>query len=107
MRRLQTGDSVIVISGSHKGRQGKVKKVSKDQQRVIIEGINIVKRHRRPTPERPGGIIQQEAPIAASNIMPLDPQTGKPTRVHHRVEDGKKVRVAKSGAVIPAARAAS
>ncbi len=107
MRRLQTGDKVIVVSGAHKGTQSTVKKLSKDQQRVVLEGVNTVKRHMKPTPERPSGIISMEAPIDASNVMLLDPETNKPTRIRHEVRDGKKVRIAKSGAVIPSANASS
>lgn len=107
MRRLQTGDKVVVVSGAHKGSEGTVKRVTKDQQRVYIEGVNMVKRHMKSTPQRPSGIIQQEAALSASNVMPLDPETNKPTRVRHEVRDGQKVRVAKSGAVIPSAGASS
>lgn len=107
MRRLQTGDKVVVVSGAHKGSQGTVKRVTKDQQRVFIDGVNVVKRHMKPTPQRPGGVIQQEAPLDVSNVMLLDPETNKPTRVRHEIRDGQKVRVAKSGAVIPSAGASS
>ncbi len=105
MRRLQTGDKVVVVAGAHKGTEGKIKKVLKGEQRVVIEGVNLVKRHTSPSPQRPGGIVTMEAPLAASNVMPVDPETGKPTRVRHEVRDGKKVRVAKSGAIIQPAQA--
>lgn len=101
MRRLMTGDSVVVTGGAHRGKTGKVKKVIVSTDRVVIEGVNVRKRHIRPTPQRPGGILEQEAPIHISNVMPVDPETGKPTRVHFEERDGKKVRVAKSGAVLP------
>lgn len=104
MQRLQTGDNVIILSGANKGKQGKVKRLLTDEDRVVVEGVNVVKRSMKPTPNRAGGIIQKEAPIHVSNVALVDPQTGKPTRVKHRVEDGKKVRVAKSGAVIKASR---
>lgn len=104
MQRLQNGDEVIVISGAHKGSKGKVKKILKDRDRVVIEGVNMVKRHTKPTPQRPGGIVRQEAPVHASNVAPVDPETGKPTRVRVEVREGKKVRVAKSGAEIKAQR---
>ena len=65
---------------------------------VVIEGVHKVKRHVKSQPQRPGGIIEIEAPIHASNVMPVDPQTGKPTRVKVKIENGKKTRVAKSGA---------
>jgi large subunit ribosomal protein L24 len=104
MQRLQTGDNVVVLSGANKGKQGKVKRLLAEEDRVVIEGVNVVKRSMKPTPNRAGGIIQKEAPIHVSNVALVDPETGKPTRVKHRVEDGKKVRVAKSGAVIKASR---
>jgi len=100
MQRLRTGDEVIVTSGAHKGAKGRIKRLVKDQDRVVVEGVNVKKRHSKPTPQRPGGIIEFEAPIAASNVMPVDPETGKPTRVKVQVKDGVKVRVAKSGAVL-------
>ena len=98
MARLVKGDTVVVTAGNYKGKQGKVKEVLGD--RVIVEGVQIVKRHQKQTPQAAGGIISKEAPIHISNVMPVDPTTGKPTRVKSKVEDGKKVRVAKSGAVI-------
>lgn len=100
MRRLQTGDAVVVIGGAHRGKTGKVKKLLLDRDRVIVEGVNVRKRHIRATPERPGGILEEEGSIHASNVMPVDPETGKPTRVHIEERDGKKVRVAKSGAAL-------
>jgi large subunit ribosomal protein L24 len=107
MERLQTGDQVIVISGAHKGSKGRLKKVLKGEDRVLVEGVNVVKRHTRPTPQRPGGIVNKEAPIHASNVALVDPETGKATRVRFEEREGKKVRVAKSGAVISAQRASS
>ena len=104
MRRLQKGDQVVVVRGNHKGQQGKVVRVLAERDRVVIEGVNLVKRHVKATPERGGGIISVEAPLHQSKVMLVDPETGKPTRVSHKVEDGKKVRVAKSGAVIVAQR---
>lgn len=104
MERLQTGDNVVVISGAHKGKTGKVKRVLRAEQRVVVEGVNVIKRHMKPTPNRAGGIVQKEAPVHASNVALVDPETGKATRVSVRVEEGKKVRVAKSGAIIKANR---
>lgn len=104
MQRLQTGDNVIVISGSNKGKTGKVKRLLLDEDRVVVEGVNVVKRSMKPTPNRAGGIVQKEAPLHVSNVALVDPETGKATRVKHREEDGKKVRVAKSGAVIKKAQ---
>lgn len=106
MQRLQRGDLVVVISGRYKGKQGRVKRVLLDADQVIIEGINLVKRHTRPTPRAPqGGIIEKEAPLAACKVMPIDPTTGKGTRVRVKVdENGTKTRVAVSGAEIVAER---
>jgi len=102
MDRLKVGDLVQVISGKHRGSQGRVTRLLKEDERVVIEGVNMVTRHQRPTPRQPeGGRIQKEAPLHASRVMPVDPSTGKPTRVQIRTgEDGKKVRTAKSGAPI-------
>lgn len=102
MNRLKVGDLVQVISGKDKGKQGKITKILVDEDRVIVEGLNIVTRHQRPTPRnQEGGKITKEAPLHASKVMPIDPTTGKPTRVKVRkAEDGTKTRIAKSGATI-------
>jgi len=100
MQRLRKGDEVIVVSGNDKGKRGKVLRVLGERNAVVVEGIRKVKRHVKSQPQRPGGIIEVEAPIHASNVMPIDPQTGKATRVKYKVEDGKKVRVAKSGTAL-------
>lgn len=102
MQRLKVGDLVQVISGKDRGKQGRVTKLLLDADRVVVEGLNIVTRHQRPTPRnQEGGKVTKEAPIHASNVMPVDPSTGKPTRVRISVgEDGKKARIAKSGAAI-------
>jgi large subunit ribosomal protein L24 len=101
--RLRKGDLVVVISGKDKGKQGKVARLLVDVDRVVVEGINLVKRHMRPTPKNPqGGILEREQPIAASKVMPVDPKTGKGTRVRMKTDDkGHKVRIAKSGEEIP------
>ena len=106
MQRLQRGDTVVVISGKYKGKQGRVKKVMVDDDKVIIEGINLVKRHMRPNPRnQQGGILEKEAPLHACKVMPVDPKTKKPTRIKIKVdENGLKMRVGKSGAVIEAER---
>ncbi|MCL2450541.1 MAG: 50S ribosomal protein L24 [Polyangiaceae bacterium] len=104
--RILKGDTVVVIAGREKGKKGKVKRVLREEDRVLVEGLNLVKRHQRPTPRNPsGGIIEREAPIHASNVMPVDPKTGEPTRVRVQVlEGGKKVRIAvKSGEELPVA----
>ncbi len=100
MARIRKGDRVVVISGNDKGKQGKVVRVIPERSMVVIEGINLVKKHLAATPQRPGGILEVEAPLQASKVMPLDPETGKRTRVRYQVKDGKKIRVAKSGAEI-------
>ena len=102
MERLHVGDQVVVIRGNDKGKRGKVAKLTAD--RVVVEGVNVVKRHLKQTPQRPGGILDVEAPISKSNVMLVDPTTNKPTRVSIKVENDKKVRVAKSGTAIPATR---
>ena len=104
MERLHVGDQVVVIRGNDKGKRGKVTRVLKDRQKVLIEGVNQVKRHLKPTPQRQGGILQVEAALPVSHVMPVDPESGKPTRVKAKVEGDKKSRVAKSGAVLAVAK---
>ncbi len=102
--RIRKGDKVVVISGRDKGKTGKVMRVLDEDGRVVVEGINLVKRHMRPTPRNPsGGILEREQPIHVSKVMPVDPSTGKGTRVRFKtLENGKKVRIAaKSGEEIP------
>jgi large subunit ribosomal protein L24 len=98
--RIRKGDRVIVISGEDKGKQGKVVRVVPERNMVLVEGVNLVKKHLAATPQRPGGILEVEALLPASKVMPVDPETGKRTRVRTQVKDGKKIRVAKSGAEI-------
>lgn len=98
--RLKKGDQVRVIAGKHKGIEGEIISVNRDTGRVLVENVNVVKRAQRPTQENPrGGFREQEAPIDASNVQVLDPNTGEPTRIRSKVgEDGRKVRIAvKSG----------
>ena len=105
MERLQIGDEVVVVAGNHRGRKGKVTKLISKTGRVVVEGVNIVKRHVKAQPERPGGILEVEAPLAVSNVMVVDPESGEATRVRREERDGKKVRIAvKSGQVIPSPR---
>jgi large subunit ribosomal protein L24 len=104
--RILRGDTVVVTSGKDKGKKGKIMRVLREENRVLVEGVNLVKRHQRPTPRNPsGGIVEREQPISASNVMPVDPKTGKGTRVRIKVlEGGKKVRIAvKSGEELPVA----
>jgi large subunit ribosomal protein L24 len=100
--KIKKGDRVIVLAGKDKGRKGQVIKVLPKDDRVVVSGINMVKRHTRPTQADPqGGIKNKEAALHISNVAFIDPKSGEPTRVGFRVEDGKKVRVAKkSGEVI-------
>ncbi|CAM3235586.1 large subunit ribosomal protein L24 [Sporolactobacillus spathodeae] len=99
---VKKGDKVQVITGKDKGKQGVILAAYPDKERVLVEGVNIIKKHSKPTQASPqGGIIEREAPIHVSNVMLLDPKTNEPTRVGHQVVDGKKVRVSKkSGEVI-------
>ena len=101
MRRVTVGDLVAVISGNDKGKRGKVMRVLEDKDAVIIEGVNQVKRHVRATPQSPGGILEVEAPVRLSKVMPIDPETDKPTRVRAKIEGDTKERAAKSGALMP------
>ena len=100
--RIRKGDEVIVISGRDKGKKGSVLKVLTDQNRVLVAGVHMVKRHQRPTQTEQGGIVEKEASIHVSNVALLDPDGGEATRVGFRsLEDGRKVRYAKrSGEVI-------
>ena len=97
MKKLKTGDKVVVVSGSNKGKEGKITKIL--DSKVIVEGVNVVTKHQKPSAINPqGGIVNKEASIHISNVMPLDPETGKGTRVRFEMKDGKKVRIAvKSG----------
>jgi len=98
MRKIKKGDEVVVITGRDKGQRGTVLRVL-DDGRLIVENVNIVKRHTKPNPQRgiAGGIIEKEAPIDVSNVMMYNPQTGKGDRVGFRIlEDGRKVRYFKS-----------
>ena len=93
---VKKGDKVKVISGKDKGKTGVVLTALPKKDRVLVEGVNIIKKHTKPNQANPqGGIVSQEAAIHVSNVMLLDPKSGEPTRVGYKVEDGKKVRVAK------------
>ena len=94
--KIKKGDTVYVNSGNDKGKTGKVLSVLTEKDRVIVEGINLVSKHTKPNTKQPQcGIIKQEAAIHISNVNLIDPASSKPTRVGFKVEDGKKVRVAK------------
>ena len=97
MNRIKKGDQVIVIAGTDKGKKGTVSRVAGDK--LFVENINMVKRHTKPNPQagQPGGIVEREAPIHSSNVMVLNPATGKGERVGFKVlGDGRKVRVFRS-----------
>ena len=97
MNRIRKGDQVIVIAGADKGKKGEVVRVSGD--RVVVQGVRIIKRHTKANPQagQPGGIVEGEAPIHISNVMPLNPVTGKGERVGFKVlGDGRKTRVFRS-----------
>jgi large subunit ribosomal protein L24 len=100
---VRRGDTVIVVAGKERGKRGRVLRVIPEKSRVVVERINMIKKHQRPTQNlRQGGIIEREGPIHLSNVMLVDPQSGKPTRVGMRaLNDGKKVRVARrSGEIL-------
>jgi len=93
---FKVGDKVIVIAGSSKGKTGKIIKTLRKENRVIVEGVNIVKKHRKGNGQESGGILEVEAPIHASNVMIVDPKTKKRTRIGHTVDkDNKKIRISK------------
>lgn len=100
--KIKKGDKVVVTTGRDKGKEGEVLQVLPKDGRVVVQGVNVEKRHTRPTQLNAGGIVEKEAALDASNVALVDPKDGKPTRVGFKVlEDGKKVRVAKrSGEVI-------
>ena len=97
-RKIRRDDEVVVLAGKDKGKQGKVLKVLAEDDRLIIEGVNMVKKHQKPNPQLnvPGGIVDKEAAIHVSNVAVVNPATGKADRVGFRVEDEKKVRFFKS-----------
>ena len=100
--KVKKGDKVVVVTGRDKGKQGEVLSVDRSRYRVLVQGVNTVKRHTRQRPGEPGGIVEKEASIHISNIAHIDPKSGKPTRVGFKtLEDGRKVRFAKrSGEVL-------
>ncbi|MDK2564920.1 50S ribosomal protein L24 [Romboutsia sedimentorum] len=97
--RVKKGDTVVVIAGKDKGKKGAVLKVFPKANRVLVEGANVITKHQKPSAMNPqGGIINKEASLHISNVMPFDPETGKGARVRFEMKDGKKVRVSvKSG----------
>ena len=100
--KIKKGDNVVVISGRDKGRTGEVLRVFPSENRVIVQGVHVARRHTRPAMGDPGGIVEKELTIHASNVAHLDPKSGKPARIgYRRLDDGRKVRFARgSGEVI-------
>jgi large subunit ribosomal protein L24 len=101
-QRLKAGDEVIVVGGKDRGKRGKILRVEPRNDRVFVEGLNIVKRHQRPKQvagaqraEQVGGVIEKEGPIHVSNVMLADPKDGRPTRIGIEVADGKRFRIAR------------
>ena len=92
---FKTGDLVIVIAGKDKGKEGKITKILKKENKVIVEGVNIVKKHMKGNGQTPGSIQEVENPIHVSNVMIKDPKTGERSRIGHKVENDKKVRISK------------
>lgn len=98
--KLKTGDQVIILCGKDKGKKGKIMRVMKKTNKIVVEKVNIRVRHIKKTQSKPGEIIRYEAPIDASNAMLIDPKTEKPTRIGYKVlENGKKIRIAKKSGV--------
>ena len=101
MLKIRKGDKVVVLTGRDKGKEGEVLRVLADENRVIVQGVNMVKRHTRPRPGEPGGIVEKESAIHMSNVAHKDAKSGKPTRIGFKVlADGKKVRVARASSEV-------
>jgi len=104
MMKIKKGDNVEVRSGKDAGKTGRVLRVDRDRNRVVVEGVNMIKRHTRPNPQKKiqGGIVEREAAIHVSNVMVVSPDSGRPTRVGYKIlDDGRKVRVSKvDGAIL-------
>ena len=93
---FKVGDKVVVIAGSDKGKEGKIIKTLKAENRVVVEGVHMIKKHQKPNGQESGGIVETEAPIHASNVMIVDPKTKKGTRIGHTTDkNGKKIRITK------------
>lgn len=98
---IKKGDQVIISEGAYKGKKGRILEVFPNKNRALVEGVNIIKKHQKPTNEDKGGIVEKEAPIHISNIMLVDPKTGEGTRIGRKLVDGKLVRYSKkSGEII-------
>ena len=93
--KIKKGDKVVVVTGRDRGRQGEVIEVLRAESRVRVQGVNMVKRHRRATQTDAGGIVSMEAPLHISNVAHIDPESGKATRVGYEEKDGNKIRIAR------------
>ena len=100
MQKIRKGDKVVVLTGKDKGRTGEALAVMPKEDRAVVRGLNMVKRHQRQTQTQEAGIINKEASLHLSNLAIADPKDGKPTRVGFRIEGEKKVRVAKRSGVV-------
>ena len=95
--KIKKGDKVVVLTGRDKGKSGEVLNVRRAELRVVVQGVNMVKRHTRPRPGEPGGIVEKEAAIHVSNVALIDPKSDKPTKIGFKfLEDGRKVRIARA-----------
>jgi len=93
---FKTGDKVVVIAGKDKGKEGLIKKTLRADNKVVVEGVNVIKKHVKPSGQTAGSIIEMESPIHASNVMIIDPKTKKRTRIGHTIDKkGKKIRISK------------
>jgi len=93
--KVKKGDEVVVIAGKEKGKKGTITKVITDTSRVVVGGVNMVKRNTKASQSTPGGIIEKEASLHVSNVSLIDPKSGKPTRAGYKIEGDKKVRIAR------------
>jgi len=94
--KIKKGDKVVVTTGRDKGKQGEVLRVLRAEARVLVQGVNMIKRHTAPSQVSPGGIVEKEAPLHISNVAHVDPKSNKPTRVGYKIDkDGRKTRIAK------------
>lgn len=93
--KVKKGDEIIVIAGKEKGKKGTITKVITDESRVVVSGLNMVKRHTKASKTSAGGIIEKEAPLHVSNVALIDSKSGKPTRVGYKFEGDSKVRISK------------
>jgi large subunit ribosomal protein L24 len=93
--KIKKGDKVVVITGRDRGKTGEVVKVLREQNRLIVQGVNMVKRHQRQTMQAQGGIVEKEASIHVSNVAHIDPENQKPTRIGYRMDGERKIRFAR------------